>query len=179
MLNFGSTIATRLTLALLLQFAMSSAMAGDTCDGDLSNWPSDLDYIPSSSQGEGALLRLGPMTISGLVAQAGSVVVSGQVITISGWWEDACGFHPHAPHYSNVEFPNLAPGVYTVNFDVVVFPGADQFTRTLVIGGGNAPERHIVPAVSGYSLAAGILAMLGLVGWQLRHGRLRTRLQGS
>lgn len=171
MLNFGSTIATRLTLALMLQFAMSSAMAGDGCDSDLSNWPSELEYLPSLNQHNGAVLRLGPNTFSFL--QPGSIVVSGQVITIRGWWDDGCVAILY-PHYSYVDLPDLAPGVYSVIFDVTDFPSSSPFTRTLVVAGG-APERHIVPAVSGYSLAAGILAMLGLVGWQLRRDRLRAQ----
>lgn len=172
MLNFGSTIAIRLTVALSLQLAMSSAMAGDTCDGDLSNWPSELVYLPSLDHHEGAVLRLGPETISGLATRVDSVTVSGSIININGWWEYGCGFFGIPRAYSDVDFPNLSPGIYTVHFDVTVFPGADQFTRTLVVG-GSTPERHVVPAVSGYSLTAGILAVLGIVGWQLRRDRLR------
>ena len=121
---------------------------------------------------EGAVLRLGPKTISGVEAQADRVTVSGQVISIFGWWDSGCGFM-NFPHYSIVDVPHLAPGVYTVNFNVVGFPGPDQFTRTLVVAGGGAQAPVPVPAVSGYSLAAGILGVLILVGWTLRRDRPR------
>ncbi len=177
MLNFGSTIATRLTLVLLLQFAALTAMAGDTCDGDLSNWPSELEYLPSLEEHEGAVLQLGSKTKSKLVTSSDSVVVTGKVITVSGYWDDACGFFSIPWTYSVVDLPNLSSGVYTVNFQIFGLP-SPQRTRTLVVG-GSASERHIVPAVSDYSLAAGILAVLGLVGWQLRRDRLRAQQQGG
>ncbi len=168
----GLKCAARWLLALSLQFAMSSAMAGDTCAGDLSQWPSELTYLPTMELHEGAVLQLGPKTIGGLVVEADYVTVAGQVISIVGWWEDACGFM-HFPFYSIVDVPHLAPGVYTVNFNVVGFPGPDQFTKTLVVAGGGAQAPVPVPAVSGHSLAAGILGVLVLVGWTLRRDRPR------
>ncbi len=171
-MHLGLKCAARWLLALSLQFAMSSAMAGDTCDGDLSQWPSELTYLPTMELHEGAVLRLGPKTISGLAAEADAATVAGQVISIVGWWENACGF-PYAPDLSIVDVPHLAPGVYTVNFNVVGFPGPDQFTRTLVVAGPGAQAPVPVPAVSGYSLAAGILGVLVLVGWTLRRDRPR------
>ncbi|MCC6561585.1 MAG: hypothetical protein IT478_09525, partial [Xanthomonadales bacterium] len=100
---------------------MSSAMAGDTCAGDLSQWPSELTYLPTMELHEGAVLRLGPRTLSGVEAQADRVTVSGQVISILGWWDSGCGFM-NFPNFSFVDVPHLAPGVYTVNFNVVGFP---------------------------------------------------------
>ena len=169
-MHFGWKSAARWLLALSLQFAMS---AGNTCNGDLSQWPSELTYLPTMELHEGAVLRLGPKTTGGIESSGVSVVISANAIAITAWWGDACGIDPRIWDYSIVDVPHLAPGVYTVNFNVVGFPGPDQFTRTLVVAGGGAQAPVPVPAVSGYSLVAGIPGMLVLVGWTLRRDRPR------
>lgn len=171
-MHLGWKCAVRWLLGLSLQFALSPAMAGDTCDGDLSQWPSELTYLPTMELHEGAVLRLGPKTIGVIEPSGGSVVISANAIAITAWWGDGCGFM-YAPDFSIVDVPHLAPGVYTVNFNVVGFPGPDQFTRTLVVAGPAAQAPVPVPALSGYSLAAGILGVLVLVGWTLRRERPR------
>jgi hypothetical protein len=65
-MHLGWKCAARWLLGLSLQFAMSSAMAGDTCAGDLSQWPSELTYLPTMELHEGAVLQLGPKTIGGI-----------------------------------------------------------------------------------------------------------------
>lgn len=180
MFNFGQLAAIGFIFAASIFSNSVRAQIGPNCGDDLTTWPTSITYEPPTVAGELATIWFDPPAFGHLrYGEPWTFTVEGDAIVLTGDFANGCTSPILIPERSSYRVPALPPGEYTVSMDLLDFP-VNPLVRTLVVGGGAvAPDRHAVPAVSPYSLAAGILAVMGLFGWRFRRDRLRTRDHGS